>query len=65
MQCIGVLEKGLRTGDIMPLDPSAECVLVGTDHMADEVIGQLREFVMESLNVAVAGATGAVGEVSV
>ncbi len=38
----GVLEKGLRTGDIMPLDPSAECVLVGTDHMADEVIGQLK-----------------------
>jgi 3-isopropylmalate dehydrogenase len=36
-----VLESGFRTGDIMPIDASTECELVGTDQMADEVIDQL------------------------
>lgn len=36
-----VLQQGYRTGDIMPIEASDECVLVGTDRMSDEVISQL------------------------
>ena len=36
-----VLERGYRTGDIMPLNPSENIVRVGTDQMTDAVIAEL------------------------
>ncbi|MCY3884947.1 MAG: 3-isopropylmalate dehydrogenase [Gammaproteobacteria bacterium] len=38
-----VLEQGFRTRDIMPIDSTDECELVGTDRMADEVVSQLKD----------------------